>query len=70
MSSFLGALEHPDFLQVMWFFPVAYALHEAEEWNIMRWYARNLFPSSSLATPLPEALLRHGWGKSAKRDFA
>ena len=41
MSSFLGALEHLDFLQIMWFFPVAYALHEAEEWNIMRWYARN-----------------------------
>src|SRR3990172_5013979 len=29
------------FLIAMWLLPVAVALHEAEEWNILGWYQRN-----------------------------
>jgi hypothetical protein len=41
MSELLGVLGDPDFLSVLWLFPIAFALHEAEEWNIMKWYHRN-----------------------------
>jgi hypothetical protein len=41
MTSILAALENLDFLSVLWLFPIAFALHEAEEWNIMKWYRRN-----------------------------
>jgi hypothetical protein len=41
MSNILAALENLDFLSVLWLFPIAFALHEAEEWNIMKWYHRN-----------------------------
>jgi hypothetical protein len=30
-----------DFLTLIWFFPVALALHELEEWNIINWYHNN-----------------------------
>ncbi len=29
------------FLKIVWLFPIAFALHEAEEWNILAWYHRN-----------------------------
>jgi hypothetical protein len=34
-------LERIDFLTVLWLFPIAVALHEFEEWNIVRWYEQN-----------------------------
>jgi hypothetical protein len=37
----MAVLQRLGFLSVLWLFPVAYALHEAEEWNIMTWYHRN-----------------------------
>jgi hypothetical protein len=30
-----------NFLTLIWLFPIALALHEAEEWNILQWYERN-----------------------------
>jgi hypothetical protein len=30
--------ETTRFLRLVWVLPVAYALHEAEEWNILAWY--------------------------------
>jgi hypothetical protein len=41
VQDILTALERSDFLSVLWLFPAAFALHEAEEWNIMRWYRCN-----------------------------
>lgn len=41
MSNILATINNLDFLTVLWLFPVAFALHEAEEWNIMKWYHRN-----------------------------
>jgi hypothetical protein len=41
MEDILTTLERLDFLSVLWLFPVAFALHEIEEWNIMKWYRRN-----------------------------
>jgi len=41
MSNILATLEKLDFLRLLWLFPIAWALHEAEEWNIMKWYHRN-----------------------------
>ena len=41
MANILAALENLDFLSVLWLFPIAFALHEAEEWNIMKWYRWN-----------------------------
>jgi len=35
------ALSHMSFLTAIWLFPVALALHEAEEWNILPWQQRN-----------------------------
>jgi hypothetical protein len=37
----MTTLETLGFLRVLWLFPIAFALHEAEEWNIMKWYHRN-----------------------------
>jgi len=37
----LAVLSHLDFLQVVWLLPIAFALHEAEEWWILGWYERN-----------------------------
>ncbi len=36
MSNSLAALEHLNFLSVLWLFPVSFVFHEAEEWNIMK----------------------------------
>jgi hypothetical protein len=41
MAAALAALNRLDFLSLVWLFPIAYALHEAEEWNILRWYQRH-----------------------------
>lgn len=41
MSNILNVLEPREFLEVLWLFPIAFAFHEAEEWNIMKWYHRN-----------------------------
>jgi hypothetical protein len=30
-----------DFSNVLWLFPVVFALHEFEEWNVVAWYRRN-----------------------------
>ena len=49
MRCMLSALEGPDFLTLLWLFPIAFALHEAEEWNIMTWYRRN-YPDLPPAT--------------------
>jgi hypothetical protein len=38
MSEILTALARLDFLEALWLFPLAVALHEAEEWNLVRWY--------------------------------
>ena len=34
-------LSHMPFLTAIWLLPFALALHEAEEWNILRWERRN-----------------------------
>lgn len=41
MKEVLAALDHPDYSTSVWFLPVAYALHELEEWNILGWHQRN-----------------------------
>lgn len=41
MSNFLTVLETFDFTSVLWLLPLAFALHEAEEWNITRWEHRH-----------------------------
>ena len=41
MALILDALGRIDFLVILWLFPIAYALHEAEEWNILAWERRN-----------------------------
>ena len=40
MFTFLNQM---SFLTAIWLLPFALALHEAEEWNILRWYQRGLF---------------------------
>lgn len=40
MNTFV-AITRIDFLIWLWIFAIAYALHELEEWNILRWYQRN-----------------------------
>jgi hypothetical protein len=41
MSNILAAFGRLDFLVVLWLFPIAYAIHEAEEWNIVAWERRH-----------------------------
>jgi hypothetical protein len=41
MGEILAVLQRLDFLTSLWLFPVAVALHELEEWNIVRWYELN-----------------------------
>ena len=41
MNDILAIGEQLDFMAGLWAFVVAFALHEAEEWNIIRWYQRN-----------------------------
>jgi hypothetical protein len=40
MANVFDALGRIDFLAVLWLFPIAFALHEAEEWNIVAWERR------------------------------
>lgn len=40
MRQLLDALDRVRFRRVVWLFPVAVALHEAEEWDIGSWYRR------------------------------
>lgn len=41
MSEILAMLQGLDFLIALWLFPIAVAVHEIEEWNIVRWYEQN-----------------------------
>jgi Protein of unknown function with HXXEE motif len=41
MGEILATLQRLDFLTALWLFPLAVALHEFEEWNIVRWYEQN-----------------------------
>jgi hypothetical protein len=41
MNDIWAIVKQVDFIAGLWVFIVAFALHEAEEWNIMRWYQRN-----------------------------
>jgi hypothetical protein len=41
MDSIFATLNQIDFLTWLWLFVIAFALHEIEEWNILRWYHRN-----------------------------
>lgn len=41
MGNLLAAIGNIEFLSALWAFPVAFAAHEFEEWNIMKWYHRN-----------------------------
>src|SRR5512145_2998823 len=41
MHVLLAAISQGNFLIYLGCFAVAFALHEFEEWNIMRWYRRN-----------------------------
>lgn len=41
MSNILALLGSLSFLDALWLFPVAVAIHEAEEWNVVKWYERN-----------------------------
>ena len=52
MNNILTAIAQIDFLTWLWIFVLAFALHEVEEWNILRWYQRNyvdLPPSTNQA---------------------
>jgi len=41
MNNIFAAIARIDFLDWLWIFSIAYAIHELEEWNILRWYQRN-----------------------------
>ena len=41
MNDIWAIVKQVNFIAGLWVFVVAFALHEAEEWNIMRWYQRN-----------------------------
>jgi hypothetical protein len=52
MNSIITTIIRIDFLTWLWLFVIAFALHEVEEWNILRWYQRNyvdLPPSTNKA---------------------
>jgi len=52
MNNIFVTLNQIDFLTWLWLFAIAFALHEAEEWNILSWYQRNyvdLPPSTNKA---------------------
>jgi hypothetical protein len=52
MNNLQTAIAQIDFLTWLWAFAFAFALHELEEWNILRWYQRNyidLPPSTNRA---------------------
>ena len=53
MKDFLTAMAQIDFLVWLWVFVFVFAVHEVEEWNILKWYQRNyvdLPPSTNKAT--------------------
>lgn len=41
MNDILALFDNLGFLSALWLFAIAFALHEAEEWNIVDWYHRN-----------------------------
>jgi hypothetical protein len=41
MRNILAVFETLDFTSVLWLLPLAFALHEVEEWNITRWEHRH-----------------------------
>ena len=41
LLNLLTFLNHMPFLTAIWLLPIALALHEAEEWNILPWEQRN-----------------------------
>jgi hypothetical protein len=41
MNNILSTINKIDLLTWLWLFVIAFALHEVEEWNILRWYQRN-----------------------------
>jgi hypothetical protein len=41
MDAINTVLQNIDFIGWVWIFVIAFALHELEEWNILRWYERN-----------------------------
>jgi hypothetical protein len=52
MNNVFTAIAQINFLSWLWIFVSTFALHELEEWNILRWYQRNyvdLPPSSHKA---------------------
>jgi hypothetical protein len=53
MGNILTAMVQINLLTWLWIFVVIFALHELEEWNILRWYQRNyvdLPPSTDKTT--------------------
>jgi hypothetical protein len=52
MNNVFASIAQINFLSLLWIFVITFALHELEEWNILRWYQRNyvdLPPSSHKA---------------------
>ena len=41
MNNIFTTINQIDFLTWLWLFVIVFALHEVEEWNILRWYQRN-----------------------------
>lgn len=48
MEAIWLTLESLDFMSAVWLFPVAVALHEFEQWNIVPWYRRHFHGLSAL----------------------
>ncbi len=49
MSEIMTIFQRLDFLTILWLFPIAVAIHEFEEWNIVRWYEHNFVDLPQLA---------------------
>ena len=41
MDKFVSVILQINFITGLWIFAIAFALHEIEEWNILRWYREN-----------------------------
>lgn len=41
MNSFISGIDSIGFIPWLWVFVLGFAVHEFEEWNILRWYQRN-----------------------------
>ena len=51
----MGFFENAPFSVVVWLLPLAIALHELEEWNILSWYKRHFMdlpPKTDVSTRL------------------